>query len=242
MALRKARISHDAKEAASHGASLASEFGEIILGGQDGVVNVLGVVLGVAAGTNDIRAILVAGAAATFAESISMAAVAYTSTRAEQSFHESMRRHEMAEIKECASCEKDEVRAIYKKKGFTGRLLDQIVNHITRNKKLWTETMMTDELGLSKTSRSHPYRSAFVVGGSAVVGSLIPMIPFIFMSIPMAVVTSLVLCSLTLFITGSYNAKLTVGVWWQRGLEMMIIGMLAALVGYGVGAAVGAVV
>jgi predicted membrane protein (TIGR00267 family) len=153
-----------------------------------------------------------------------------------------MRRREMAEIRACASCETNEVRAIYRKKGFTGRLLDQIVNHITRNKKLWTDTMMTDELGLSKTSQSHPYRSAFVVGGSAVIGSCIPMIPFIFMSIPTAVITSLVLCSLTLFITGSYNAKLTVGIWWQRGLEMMIIGMLAALVGYGVGAAVGAVV
>ena len=58
---------------------------DIILGGQDGIVNVLGVVLGVSAATSDLKIIIVSGLAATFAESISMAAVAYTSTEAELS-------------------------------------------------------------------------------------------------------------------------------------------------------------
>src|SRR3972149_3850722 len=55
---------------------------DFILGGQDGLVNVLGVILGVAIASQDIRIILAAGLAATFAESISMGAVAYTSTLA----------------------------------------------------------------------------------------------------------------------------------------------------------------
>ncbi|HHH41004.1 MAG TPA: VIT family protein, partial [Chloroflexi bacterium] len=60
---------------ASAGAGLA----EVILGGQDGLVNVLGVILGVAAASADQRIILAAGLAATFAESVSMAAGVYTS-------------------------------------------------------------------------------------------------------------------------------------------------------------------
>ena len=62
---------------------------DIILGGQDGLVNVLGIILGLAVATGDLRIVLVGGLAATFAESLSMAAVGYTSTRAQQSFYES---------------------------------------------------------------------------------------------------------------------------------------------------------
>ena len=62
---------------------------EIILGGQDGLVNVLGVILGVAAATASSKIIIVAGLAATFAESISMAAVAYTSRLAEADYYQS---------------------------------------------------------------------------------------------------------------------------------------------------------
>jgi len=60
---------------------------EIILGGQDGLVNVLGVILGVAAATVSSKIVIVAGLAATFAESISMAAVAYTSKLAEADYY-----------------------------------------------------------------------------------------------------------------------------------------------------------
>jgi len=76
----------------------ASWLSNIILGGQDGLVNVLGVVLGVAAATNDTRIVLVAGLAATFAESVSMGAVAYTSTRADSDFYESEREREYRHI------------------------------------------------------------------------------------------------------------------------------------------------
>ena len=69
----------------------ASGLADIILGGQDGLVNVLGVILGVAAATGDVRVVIAAGLAATFAESVSMGAVAYTSTQAEAEFYESER-------------------------------------------------------------------------------------------------------------------------------------------------------
>ena len=71
-----------------------SSLADVILGGQDGLVNVLGIVLGVAAATSDPRIVLVAGLAATFAESVSMAAVAYTSTLAETAHYESERARE----------------------------------------------------------------------------------------------------------------------------------------------------
>src|SRR5512134_3619712 len=87
----------------------ASALSDIILGGQDGLVNVLGVVLGVAAATSDPHIVLVAGLAATFAESVSMGAVAYTSTMADADFYESEREREHRHIREMPHLERDEI-------------------------------------------------------------------------------------------------------------------------------------
>ncbi len=81
---------------------------EIILGGQDGLVNVLGVILGVAAATASNQLVIVAGLAATFAESISMGAVAYTSKLAEADYYQSELERERWEIDNLPAGEKEE--------------------------------------------------------------------------------------------------------------------------------------
>lgn len=120
----------------------ASAISDIILGGQDGLVNVLGVILGVAAATQDSYLILVAGLAATFAESVSMAAVAYTSTLADADFYESEREREYRHIQEVPRLERQEIHQIYAGKGFTGEMLERIVDTITANKDVWVAVMM----------------------------------------------------------------------------------------------------
>lgn len=85
----------------------ASALSDVILGGQDGLVNVLGVILGVAAATADARIVLVAGLAATFAESVSMGAVAYTSTLADADFYESERAREYRHVQAVPVLEAD---------------------------------------------------------------------------------------------------------------------------------------
>jgi len=78
----------------------ASGLSDIILGGQDGLVNVLGVILGVAAASSDPYLVVVAGLAATFAESVSMGAVAFTSTLADADYYDSEREREMRHIEQ----------------------------------------------------------------------------------------------------------------------------------------------
>ena len=80
-----------------------------------------------------------------------------------------------------------------------------------------------------------PLKSAWNVGISTIVGSLIPLIPFFIFSIKGAIVFSLVLSALVLFCVGALKAKLSIGNWKRSGFELMIIGIVAALVGYGVG-------
>src|SRR5512141_1884847 len=97
-----------------------SRLSDIILGGQDGLVNVLGVILGVAAATQDARIVIAAGLAATFAESISMGAVAYTSKLAEHDLYHSEHEREHRHIHLAPDVEIEEIRDIYRQKGFDG--------------------------------------------------------------------------------------------------------------------------
>ncbi|MBG7609682.1 MAG: VIT1/CCC1 transporter family protein [Anaerolineae bacterium] len=215
-----------------------SGLADIILGGQDGLVNVLGIVLGVAAATKDPYLVIVAGLAATFAESVSMAAVAYTTALAETAHFESERDREYRHVRRVPIVEREEIRDIYREKGFEGDLLDQIVEKITADDDVWVGVMMAEEHQLAPVTRIDAIRSAFVVGAAALVGSLIPLtpfFPFFFLSTGISIGISLVVSALTLFAVGYYKARTTVGHPTKSGLEMTVIGILSALVGYAVG-------
>lgn len=214
----------------------ASALSDIILGGQDGLVNVLGVILGVAAATGDTYVIMVAGLAATFAESVSMAAVAYTSTLADADYYESEREREYRHIQEVPNLEKEEIRAIYRAKGFSEDLLERIVDTITASPDVWVAVMMSEELQLQPVDRRTAFRSAIIVGIAAIIGSLIPLVPFMFASISTAILIAIGLSALVLFFVGALKARMTVGHPGKSGLEMAVIGTVSALIGYAVGA------
>ncbi len=217
----------------------AESLADIILGGQDGLVNVLGIVLGVASATSDKFIVLVAGMVATFAESISMAAVAYTSVRAEQDHYRMEMEQEQWEMENLPEVETEEIRLIYMRKGFRGKELERLVKSVTSNKELWLSVMMSEELGLPPLETQNPTRAAAVVGVSAIVGSVIPLAPFLFLPINESIVISLVLSTAVLFAVGAYKAKITVGKWWKSGIEMAAVGMVAAIAGWIVGKLLG---
>ncbi len=223
-----------------HDVATGSKLRDVILGGQDGLVNVLGVILAVAAATSSIKIVIIAGLAATFAESISMAAVAYTSTKAQKSHYKKELELEKWEIENMPEEERKEISQIYYKKGFRGRLLDQIVKKITSNKKIWLDIMMKEELNMVDDIEA-PGKSAAIVGVSAFAGSLIPMVPFVFLPVTDAIIASLLLSIIVLFVSGAVKAKITIGSWLRSGAEMAIIGMGAAIVGYLIGASFGVV-
>lgn len=209
---------------------------EIILGGQDGLVNVLGVVLGVAAATASTKIVLIAGLAATFAESVSMAAVAYTSKLAEADYYQSELERETWEIDNVPEGEREEIRALYQNYGFKGKLLNEIVKTITADKKIWLKVMMEQELKLEPANRKEALPAAITVGVSALVGSFIPLAPYFFLATTSATYVALFLSAATLFLVGYYKAKITLGRnLFKQGVEMLIIGMLSAFVGYLVG-------
>jgi vacuolar iron transporter family protein len=213
----------------------ASGLSDFILGAQDGLVNVLGVVLGIAAATNDVRIVLVAGLATTFAESISMGAVAYTTTLADADLYQSEREREYRHLIDTPNLEIKEVRDIYTRKGFKGDLLDRIVGTITANQDVWVAVMMAEEHQLAPIDRKTAIHAALVVGISAIIGSLVPLLPFAFLPVSTSMWLAVLITALALFVIGAYKARVTVGKPLKSGFEMALIGTISALAGYLVG-------
>jgi predicted membrane protein (TIGR00267 family) len=216
-------------------AGIGKRLRDIILGGQDGLVNVLGLVLGVAAATQRTQVIVVAGLAATFSESIAMGGVAYTSALAERDYYLAELAREKREIEEVPDVETEEVRGIFRDKGLKGETLERVVKDITSDKEVWLDVMMRDELHLSPVSTSGLAGRAMLTGVSTLVGSLIPLVPFLVLPVVPATIIAIPLCAAVLFGVGAYKALTLVGDWRLSGLQMTIIGMASAFAGYIIG-------
>ena len=208
---------------------------DVILGGQDGLVNVLGIVLGISAAGGDIKIIFAAALAATFSEALSMGAVAYTSTLTERDHYLRELQIEENEIRDLPDAEREEIRTIYRAKGFTGDLLENIVATISSNKENWIKFMMTEELHLKPVDTREVLKASIIVTIAAIIGSLIPLIPFLFLERSGSVIASVITSALALFAIGAYEAISLVGDWRKSGIRMAAIGLSAALVGFMIG-------
>jgi predicted membrane protein (TIGR00267 family) len=208
---------------------------DVILGGQDGLVNILGIILGVISGGGDRTVLLATGFAAAITESISMGAVGYTSTVADRDFYAAQRVVEDAEVREDPDLECREITELYRSKGFSGQLLDQVVATITANRDKWVRTILEEERHLQPVGNSDVMRSSVVITVATLIGHLIPLLPFLYLSRTPALELALVLSAVVLFGVGTYQALTRVGSWWRQGLRMVVIGLGAAALGFAIG-------
>ena len=213
-----------------------------ILGSQDGLVNVLGILLGLVAASSGIRLIFVAALAALVAESISMGAVAYTSTLARRKHYLKEVSREETEMREVPQIERDEVRGVFQRWGYEGEELERATDLIASKPKAWLEFMMSYELGLELVDESEPRRNFLIVLSSSVFGSIIPLVPYFLVGndVLLGALGSVAVSGVALFVIGYYEARTTVGSIWKSGLQMAAIGLAAGLAGFLVGHLVGA--
>ena len=205
---------------------------DVILGGQDGLVNALGIILGVLAASSDVRILITTVIAASIAESISMGAVAYTSAIAQKDYYASERRKEQNEIEKYPEMEREEIRTIYEKKGLRGQALEEIVDTITADKKVWLDVMMAEELHIEPVDSKKVLKSSYIVTAATAVGHFIPLLSFFFLAPHVAFISALIISALALFSVGVYQAVTLVGSWWKSGMRMLAIGLGAAGAGY----------
>jgi len=211
---------------------------EVVFGANDGLVSNASLVAAVAGATAVRETILLGGLAGLVAGAISMALGAYVSTRSERELRESEEQREREEIETVPEVERSEIRAIYRKKGFSGKLLDDVVAQLTEDKERWVQVMLTEELGFAEHPPK-PNRSAMVMGIAFVGGAVFPVAPYVFLEGTTALVTSLALTAAALFGIGAWRAYLAGGVIWRKAAEMVGLAAVAVLIANGVGRLLG---
>jgi VIT1/CCC1 family predicted Fe2+/Mn2+ transporter len=204
-----------------------------VYGGIDGTVTTFAVVAGVVGADLSTKALLILGAANLFADGFSMAAANFSGTKAEIEEYEVVRRMEERHVEFAPDGEREEIRQIFRAKGFEGEALESAVNVITDKRERWIETMMTEEHGLPPISRS-PARAALSTFLAFLACGSIPLVPFI-LGLPATVEASTVMTGLTFFSIGSMRSRWSPAPWWRAGLETFAIGIAAAAMAYIVG-------
>jgi VIT1/CCC1 family predicted Fe2+/Mn2+ transporter len=179
--------------------------------------------------------IILAGVAEAIAQTLSMGFGAYLSTKSEREFYEREIARERFEIETMPDREREEVREIYRRKGFSGDELELVVARVTADKERWLRTMMVEELGLIEERFDRPAGVGLLIGASSFAGAFLPIVPYFFMEVNRAFVASLWVAAAALFVTGAGKTVLTKKAWWRSGLEMLGIGLLVSAAGYGIG-------
>ena len=215
-------------------------FDDFIYGSIDGAVTTFAIVAGVMGASLPSTIILILGFANLFADGFSMAAANYQASKARNEFVQMKRKQEEWEIDNLEEQEKDEIRDIYREKGFKDKLLEDVVRIITSKRKVWVDTMMKEELGLIEDEKNPLQRSVSTFVGFNLVG-LIPLIPFmVFMIIGIelneeAFVYSIVGVCAAFFLVGMIKGKIVKKSMMHSGINTLIIGGIAAFVAYLVG-------
>jgi len=214
---------------------------DFILGSQDGLVNVLGILLGLVAANASPHIIIIAALAALAAESISMGAVAYTSTLSRRHLYLSEVERETMEMRVVPEMEREEVRVVLRKWGYQGDEVEEMLKRIEAKPKAMLDIMMAFELNLAEVPEGAPLQSLQVVLLATVVGSFIPLLPFFFLGndIRTAAYIAVGLSAAMLFAVGWYEARTTLGSTWHSALRMILIGLGAGFAGFLVGTFLG---
>ena len=213
-----------------------SYLGDAILGGIDGCVTTFAIVTGAIGAGFSASVIIILGVANLIADGFSMAVSNYQSTKSEHELLDEARAIEENQIRQYPEGEKEEIRQIFAIKGFEGPILEEIVRVITDNKKLWVDTMLTEELGL-RLQAPLPVRAAFSTFGAFILVGAIPLLPFtlLFLSPSQSFLASIVATSFAFLAVGMFKGKvLNVSV-LRSGIETLFMGGAAASISYFVG-------
>lgn len=210
-----------------------------VYGGLDGIITTFAVVAGVVGAALDSTIILILGFANLVADGISMAIGDYLSAKSESEYYELERSREKWEVENNPKGEENEMLEIYRKRGLNKKDSKALVNILKRNKKFWIDTMMNDELGLSKEDGS-PVKHGLVTFVSFLIFGFIPLALFVIgalfeVKISNPFLITSVLAGLAMFSLGAAKTKMTGKNWLRSGVEMLVIGGLAATAAYFVG-------
>jgi VIT1/CCC1 family predicted Fe2+/Mn2+ transporter len=219
----------------------ASYLRDFVYGAVDGTVTTFAVVAGAAGASLDESVVIILGGANLLADGFSMAVSNFLGSRAARQQRERARREEEQHIRLVPEGEREEIRQIFAAKGFEGEDLERVVEVITSDHDLWTETMMSEELGFA-SNEPDPLRAALTTLIAFIAVGFLPLLIFVVdLAVPgdidRAFTWSALLTGMAFFVIGSLKARFVDEPWWRSGLETLLVGGAAATLAYAAGAA-----
>ena len=212
-----------------------------VFGAMDGLVSNFALMAGVAGGTaaagGDRSAVVLAGLAGLAAGAFSMAAGEYTSVASQSELAEQEFENERIELHRNAEGEAKELAQIWVRRGVDLELAEEVARQLGRNPEAALEVHAREEIGLAPGELPNPWVAAGSSFLAFAVGALIPLLPYMFGA--QTLLVSAVLSVIGLFVAGVLVSRVTARSWWFSGLRQLGVGVLAAVVTFGVGHLVG---
>jgi len=212
-----------------------SRIREFVLGAQDGLLVPLGVVTGMAAAQPARSLIIVAGLAEAVAGAISMGGGSYLASQAEEQLYASEIASEGREIDEFPERETAELALVLEREGLARERAEVVALGLASNPNVFLRTKVEKELGLSPDSGGAALGDAVVVGATYLGAAIVPLWPYFFFSINVALAISLICTLLALFAVGVAKGRVTRLSLLRSGVQVMIVGSVSAGVGYAIG-------
>ncbi len=206
---------------------------DVVLGMNDGLVTTLVFVMTLGGVARSRHTLLVTAVAELLAGGVSMGFGGLLAARADLEIRRARVETERHEIATEPHEERRELRSIYRRKGFQGKLLEAIIEHQTATPERWLAAMLHDEHGLIGAPERSPVRSGAAVGLSFMAGALVPILPFFF-PLPRlgGEVAAFVLAAGATMALGALKSRHTLKTALRSGLEFFVLALLGA--GFGV--------
>ncbi len=202
---------------------------DIVIGMSDGLTVPFALAAGLSGAVHSTAIILTAGGAEIAAGSIAMGLGGYLAAKSDAQHYRSELKREYDEIEQFPDKEEEEVREVFRQYNLDDQQIESIVEKMKQDPDQWVDFMMRFELGLEKPDESRAWKSALTIALSYIVGGIIPLIPYFFVAIPtQALLASVVMTLIVLFVFGGIKGKFTGAPIAKSGFETMIIGGLAA--------------
>jgi predicted membrane protein (TIGR00267 family) len=183
---------------------------------------------------------LISGLAGMLASTLSMGAGAYLAAKSEAEVYEAEISRERAEVEENPEEEIEEMSLFYQLQGFTPEESQKMAERLAQQPEQLVQAMAQSELGLSEHRFPNHWTAATSAAISTAIGAFVPIIPFFFTGGMTAVAISFGISLAAHFLVGALKSLITIRSWWASGLEMTWIGIIVAVVTYGLGLAFGA--
>jgi VIT1/CCC1 family predicted Fe2+/Mn2+ transporter len=206
----------------------------VIYGFNDGLTANFGLVMGVLGANVPGSFVLLSGLAGLVADALSMGASGYLAAKSEREVYE----HEMAlereEIELMPEIEMEELALLYEAKGMPPEAARRAAQQVMADPQIALQEKAREELGIAGEFVS-PLREGGLTGIATAFGALIPVLPFFFGSNPVTIGTSFAISMASHFAVGAARSLFTGRGVFRSGLDMFLVGLGVAVVGYLVG-------